>query len=52
MEAVSTVSIKLEWDLLHFFKLCKILAEHDLLQETTHMSIREQVLSFLHIIGA
>lgn len=24
-----------------FFKLCKILAEHDLLQETSHMSIRE-----------
>lgn len=34
-----------------FFKLCKILAEHNLLQETIHLSIREQVLSFLHIVG-
>ncbi|XP_059461071.1 protein ALP1-like isoform X1 [Corylus avellana] len=34
-----------------FFELCKILAENNLIRETIHMSIKEQVLIFLHIIG-
>ena len=34
-----------------FYALCKILSENNLLQETIHMSIKEQVLIFLHAIG-
>jgi hypothetical protein len=34
-----------------FYELCKILAHNNLLQETIHMSIREQVLIFTHTIG-
>jgi hypothetical protein len=34
-----------------FFELCKILAENNLVRETIHMSIKEQVLIFLHMIG-
>ncbi|XP_050264154.1 protein ALP1-like [Quercus robur] len=34
-----------------FYALCKILSENNLLQETIHMSIKEQVLIFLHTIG-
>ena len=34
-----------------FYALCRILCENNLLQETIHMSIREQVLIFLHTIG-
>lgn len=34
-----------------FFKPCKIFAEKNLLQETIHISITEQVLIFLQIIG-
>lgn len=36
---------------LAFFEFCKILAENNLIRETINMSIREQVLIFLHIIG-
>ena len=31
--------------------LCKILGKNNLLQETIHMSIKEQMLIFLHAIG-
>ncbi|KAL4600211.1 hypothetical protein ACB092_11G181900 [Castanea dentata] len=34
-----------------FYALCKILSENNLLQEPIHMSIKEQLLIFLHIIG-
>ncbi|XP_030959167.1 protein ANTAGONIST OF LIKE HETEROCHROMATIN PROTEIN 1-like [Quercus lobata] len=34
-----------------FYALCKILSGNNLLQETIHMSIKEQVLIFLHTIG-
>ena len=34
-----------------FYALCKILRENNLLQEVIHMSIKEQVLIFLHTIG-
>ena len=34
-----------------FYELCKLLAHNNLLQETIHMSIREQVLIFTHTIG-
>ncbi|XP_062173507.1 uncharacterized protein LOC133878966 [Alnus glutinosa] len=34
-----------------FFELCKILADNNLIRETINMSIKEQVLMFLHIIG-
>ena len=34
-----------------FFELCKIFAESNLICGTTHTSIKEQVLKFLHIIG-
>ena len=34
-----------------FYALCRILGENNLLQKTIHMSIREQVLIFLHTIG-
>lgn len=34
-----------------FYALCKILSENNLLQETIHMSIKEQVLIFLQTIG-
>ena len=34
-----------------FYELCKILAHNNLHQETIHMSIREQVLTFTHTIG-
>ena len=34
-----------------FYALCKILSKNNLLQETIHMSIKEQVLIFLHTIG-
>ena len=34
-----------------FYALCKILSENNLLQETIHMSIKEQMLIFLHAIG-
>ena len=34
-----------------FYALCKILSENYLLQETIHLSIKEQVLIFLHTIG-
>jgi hypothetical protein len=34
-----------------FYELCKILTHNNLLQETIHMSIREQVLIFTHTIG-
>jgi hypothetical protein len=34
-----------------FYELCKILAHNNLLKETIHMSIREQVLIFTHTIG-
>ena len=37
--------------LITFYALCKILSENNLLQETIHMSIKEQVLIFLHTIG-
>jgi hypothetical protein len=33
-----------------FFDLCKILVENNFIHETIHMSIKEQVLIFLHII--
>lgn len=34
-----------------FFKLCDTLVENNLISETPNMSIREQVLIFLHILG-
>ena len=34
-----------------FYALCRILGENNLLQETIHISIRKQVLIFLHAIG-
>jgi hypothetical protein len=34
-----------------FFEFCKILANKHLIRETINMSIEEQVLMFLHIIG-
>jgi hypothetical protein len=34
-----------------FFGLCKSLADNNLIRETINMSIKEQVLMFLHIIG-
>ena len=34
-----------------FFELCKIFAENNLIRETINMSIKEQMLIFLHIIG-
>ena len=34
-----------------FYALCKILSKNNLLQETIHMSIKEQVFIFLHTIG-
>ena len=34
-----------------FYALCRILGENNLLQETIYMSIRKQVLIFLHAIG-
>ncbi|KAL4638230.1 hypothetical protein ACB092_03G132900 [Castanea dentata] len=34
-----------------FYALCKLLSENNLFQETIHMSIKEQVLIFLHTIG-
>lgn len=34
-----------------FFKLCKILGESHFLRETINMSIKEQVLIFLYVIG-
>jgi hypothetical protein len=34
-----------------FFELCKILDENNLIRETINMSIKEQVLIFLHIVG-
>ncbi|KAJ8427066.1 hypothetical protein Cgig2_033473 [Carnegiea gigantea] len=34
-----------------FFKLCEMLKRRALLVNTKHMSVREQVLMFLHLIG-
>jgi hypothetical protein len=34
-----------------FFEFCKILVDNHLIRETIYMSIKEQVLKFLHIIG-
>ena len=42
---------KIRMSPIAFFDLCKILTENNLLRETIHMSIKEQVLIFLHIIG-
>ena len=34
-----------------FYELCRILVERNLVCETIYMSVTEQVLMFLHIIG-
>ena len=34
-----------------FYELCRILVERNLVRETIYMSVTEQVLMFLHIIG-
>ena len=34
-----------------FFELCEMLEMRALLVNTKHMSVREQVLMFLHLIG-
>ena len=34
-----------------FFELCKILSEKNLVRETINVSIKEQVVVFLHTIG-
>ena len=36
---------------ISFFELCKILFENNLVRETINMSIKEQVVIFLHTIG-
>ena len=36
---------------ISFFELCKILSENNLVHETINMSIKKQVVIFLHTIG-
>jgi hypothetical protein len=36
---------------ISFFELCKILSEKNLVRETINVSIKEQVVIFLHTIG-
>ena len=36
---------------ISFFELCKIFSENNLVRETINMSIKEQVVIFLHTIG-
>jgi hypothetical protein len=36
---------------ISFFELCKILSENNLVRESINMSIKEQVVIFLHTIG-
>ncbi|XP_050281500.1 protein ALP1-like [Quercus robur] len=44
-------SFMIRMRLVAFYELCRILVERNLVRETIYMSVTEQVLMFLHIIG-
>jgi hypothetical protein len=41
----------LRFERAHFFKLCDILRDHKLLEDSVHLNVEQQVAMFLHTVG-